>query len=92
MKQYLKYWCSPGYSGDPSNDPPVLPEKGMATVRYNAALKNYLSYSKMFGHHVGKSLNLQLISELVIQNQWNKRRIQMVLDQILMMPNLKVIS
>ena len=23
MKQYLKYWCSPGYPGDPSNDPPV---------------------------------------------------------------------
>ena len=24
MKQYLKYWCSPGYPGDPSNDPPPL--------------------------------------------------------------------
>ena len=23
MEQYLKYWCSPGYPGDPSNDPPV---------------------------------------------------------------------
>ena len=23
MKQYLKYWCSPGYPSDPSNDPPA---------------------------------------------------------------------
>ena len=22
MKQYLEYWCSPGFPGDPSNDPP----------------------------------------------------------------------
>ena len=23
MKQYLKYWCSPCYPSDPSNDPPA---------------------------------------------------------------------
>ena len=25
MKQYLKYWCIPGYPGNPSNDPLDLP-------------------------------------------------------------------
>jgi len=28
MKQYLKYWCSPSYPGDPSNDPPAKERVG----------------------------------------------------------------
>ena len=31
MKQNLNYWCSPGYPGDPSNDPPEI-EKSAAAV------------------------------------------------------------
>ena len=27
-KQYLKYWCSPGYPDDPSNDPPDQEQGG----------------------------------------------------------------
>ena len=42
MKQYLKYWCSPGYPGDPSNDPPDLGyQKGLSGV-IQRSLKKHL--------------------------------------------------
>ena len=32
MKQYLKYWCSPDYPGDPSNDPPESVDPTTTTI------------------------------------------------------------
>ena len=47
MKQYLKYWCSPGYPGDLSNDPPVLNDAMVKVSHYIIllAICHTLSYN-----------------------------------------------
>ena len=48
MKQYLKYWCSPGYPGDPSNNPPVSNSHNSAAVLYYRVTA--LPPTKVFTH------------------------------------------
>ena len=45
MKQYLKHWCSPGYPGNPSNDPPVQDRAAAAAAGLVAGtLEQYLNF------------------------------------------------